>query len=409
MIRSIFSGKMLALLALGFSSGLPLLLIGQTLKLWMAELGIDLTIIGFFTLVGLPYALKFLWSPIMDRFVPPFLGRRRGWILIFQLALVLAISGLALGDPLRAPWTVAFLAFVVAFFSASQDIAIDAYRRDLLPDAELGLGSGVAVAGYRVGMFVTGGLAIILADHIPWKAVYFAMAGTMGICVLATLLAPNPENEAIPPKSLREAVVEPFSDYFKRRSAILILAFILLYKIGDSMASDMLYPFYYAIGFTKSQIGTVAKSLGIGATIAGGLAGGVIMLRLGINRSLWIFGVLQAVSTLFFSLLAQIGSNILALSGVIFFEAFTSGMGTSAFVAFMASLCNRKFTATQYALLTSFMGIPRVFMGATTGYLAKHLGWESFFVLCTLLAVPGMLLLFRVAPWIKEEVPYDSH
>lgn len=401
--QTIFSARMSALLVLGFSSGLPLLLIGQTLKLWMTELGIDLSIIGLFTLVGLPYFLKFVWSPLMDRYVPPFLGRRRGWILSFQLALIPAIAGMGWVNPLLSPWSMAGMAFLVAFLSASQDIAIDAYRRDLLPDHELGLGSGIAITGYRLGMYMAGGLAPIMADHIPWRLVYLSMGVAMGVGIMATLLAPRPEGDVAPPRSMREAVVEPFLDYFKRQSPFMILAFILLYKIGDSMASEMLYPFYYDIGFTKTQIGALAKSMGIGGTIAGGLLGGILMLKLGINRSLWVFGALQAVSTLCFSLLAQAGNNVPALALVISFEALTSGMGTSAFVAFMARLCNKRFTATQYALLTSFMAIPRIFMGAVTGLLAKTIGWQGFFVLCTLIALPGLLLLFRVAPWKQTE------
>lgn len=401
-IRSIFSGKMLSVLLLGFSSGLPLLLIGGTLKLWMKDQDVDLTIIGIFSLVGLPYTLKFLWAPVMDRFVPPFLDRRRGWILICQIALIAGLSCLAMTDPSGAPLPVAAVAFVVAFFSASQDIAIDAYRRDLLRDEELGLGSSLAVNGYRIGMLVAGALAATLADQIPWRQVYFIMAGAMGIGVATTLLSPTPEEDATPPETILDAVVQPFVEYFRREGAWVILAFILLYKIGDSMASEMLNPFYLDIGFTKTEIGAVAKLFGFWATIIGGLGGGVLILRLGINRSLWVFGFLQAVSTLLFAFLAQVGNQIPALAAVVGFENLSGGMGTAAYAAYMASLCNRRFTATQYALLTSLMGVPRVIIGATTGYLAKHLGWESFFLLCTLAAIPGMLLLFRVAPWNRQ-------
>jgi PAT family beta-lactamase induction signal transducer AmpG len=399
MIRSIFSGKMLSVFILGFSSGLPLLLIGGTLKLWMRDQGVDLTVIGIFSLVGLPYTLKFLWAPVMDRFVPPFLGRRRGWILICQMALIVGLSCLAVTNPSTNPWSVALAAFFVAFFSASQDIAIDAYRRDLLRDEELGLGSSLAVNGYRIGMLVAGALAATLADQIPWKEVYFIMAGTMGIGVVTTLLSPDPEEDATPPETILAAVVQPFVEYFRRDGAWVILAFIFLYKIGDSLASEMLNPFYLDMGFTMTQIGWVAKLFGFWATIIGGLGGGVLMLRLGIHRSLWIFGVLQAFSTLFFVLLARVGNHLPSLAAVVGLENLSGGMGTAAYVAYMASLCDRRFTATQYALLTSLMGVPRVIFGSTTGYLAKHLGWETFFLGCTLIAIPGMLLLFRVAPW----------
>jgi len=390
---------MLCVLILGFSSGLPLLLIGGTLKLWMKDMNIDLTIIGIFSLVGLPYTLKFLWAPIMDRFVPPFLGRRRGWIFICQIALIIGISGLGMTNPVEAPWAMALIAFFVAFCSASQDIAIDAYRRDLLLDEELGLGSALAVNGYRVGMLVAGALAATMADQIPWRLVYLIMAGAMGIGIVTTLFSPDPEESVLPPGSIMEAVVQPFVEYFSRKGALVILAFILLYKLGDSMASEMFNPFYLDMGFSKTNIGAVAKLFGFWATIVGGLAGGVILLRLGISRCLWIFGILQAFSTLCFSFLARIGNDLYALAAVIAFENLSSGMGTAAYVAFMASLCNKKFTATQYALLTSLMGVPRVILGATTGYLAKEMGWYSFFLFCSLLAIPGMLLLFRVAPW----------
>lgn len=403
LLRDIFNRKMLCILLLGFSSGLPLLLVGGTLKLWMTDADVDLTLVGIFSLVGLPYTLKFAWAPIMDRYVPPFLGRRRGWILLCQLALIGGISGLAMTNPSSTPWLTAAGAFVVAFFSASQDIAIDAYRRDLLRDEELGLGSSLAVNGYRVGMLVAGALAATLADRIPWRLVYLTMAAAMGAGVLTTLLAPDPAGAVQPPRSIVEAVIQPFQDYFGRPRAYEMLAFILLYKIGDSLASEMFSPFYLDMGFTLTQIGAVAKLFGFWATILGGLAGGVILLRLGINRCLWIFGLLQAGSTLGFSLLARMGSRLDVLAGVITFENLSSGMGTAAYVAFMASLCNKRFTATQYALLTSLMGVPRVLLGATTGYLAKHMGWEAFFLFCAAIALPGMLLLVRVAPWRRTD------
>jgi len=401
-VRSMLSGKMLSVLVLGFSSGLPLLLVGGTLKLWMRDVGIDLATIGIFSLVGLPYTLKFLWAPVMDRYVPPFLGRRRGWILVWQLCLILGIAGLALTHPERSPWSVAWIAFLVAFFSAGQDIAVDAYRRDLLRDEELGFGSALAINGYRLGMLIAGALAATLADVIPWKQVYLIMAGCMGIGVAATLLAPDPEGEVTPPASLLEAVVAPFADYFRRKGAVEILAFILLFKLGDAMASEMFNPFYLDMGFSKASIGMVAKLFGFWAVIVGGLAGGVIILRIGIHRSLWIFGALQAVSTLCFCLLARAGDSLPTLAAVVSFENLAGGMGTSAFAAYMASLCNKRFTATQYALLSSLMGVPRVLLGATTGYLAQRIGWENFFLFCTVIALPGMLFLFRVAPWSQK-------
>ncbi|MBN1276541.1 MAG: AmpG family muropeptide MFS transporter, partial [Deltaproteobacteria bacterium] len=398
-IRIICSRRMLVSLIMGFSSGLPLLLTISLLQAWMKEEGVDLAVIGIMALVGLPYTMKFLWSPFLDRFTLPFLGRRRGWLLIAQIALVLSISALGATDPGKNPWLVAFAAFLVTFFSASQDIVIDAYRREDLSDEELGLGSSLYINGYRIGMLLASGGGLILADYMPFSCVYLFMAACMLPGIITTILTPEPDTPVGTPKTIKEAAIDPLVEYFTRPSALWILAFILLYKIGDTMASSMTTPFYLDIGFSKTEIGAVVKLFGFWATIAGALAGGIIMIRLGINRSLWVFGFLQAVSTACFAVLAKIGYNITALGGVIAFENLSSGMGTAAYAAFMASITNRRFTATQYALLTSLMGIPRVIASAPTGFIAKYLGWEEFFIICTLIAIPGMLLLLKFAPW----------
>lgn len=395
----IFSGRMLVSLIMGFACGLPLLLTISVLQAWMQEEGVDLTVIGMMALVGLPYTLKFLWAPFLDRFTLPFLGRRRGWLLLAQVALIISIACLGLTDPGKRPWMVALVALFVTFFSASQDIVVDAYRREDLPDEELGLGSSIYIYGYRVGMLLASGGGLIMADHMSFSTVYLIMAACLFPGVVTTLLAPEPEVAAGTPKTLKEAVLEPLLEYFSRDGALWILVFILLYKVGDTMAGAMTLPFYLDMGFSKTEIGTVVKLFGFWATIAGSLAGGILMLRLGINRSLWIFGFLQAISTACFTFLARVGYSIPALSGVIAFENFSSGMGTAAFIAFMASITNKKFTATQYALLTSLMGVPRVMASAPTGFFAKNLGWESFFIFCTLAAIPGMLMLWKFAPW----------
>lgn len=393
---------MLVALLMGFSCGLPLLLTITVLQAWMKEEGVDLTVIGMMALVGLPYTLKFLWAPVLDRFTLPFLGRRRGWLLVAQVALMFSISGLGFTEPGKSPWMVAFIAFLVTFFSASQDIVVDAYRREDLPDEELGLGASLYVNGYRVGMLLASGGGLIMADHMPFSMVYLVMAVCMLPGVLTTLLAPEPDIHDSAPKTIKEAVVLPLIEYFNRKGALWILAFILLYKIGDTMASAITIPFYLDIGFSKTQIGTVVKLFGFWATVGGSLIGGVIMLRLKINRSLWVFGFFQAISTAGFALLARIGNSLFALSAVITFENFSSGMGTAAFVAFMASITDKRFTATQYALLSSLMGVPRVIASAPTGFLVKHLGWETFFIVCTLIAVPGLLLLLKFAPWSQQ-------
>ncbi|HUV50555.1 MAG TPA: AmpG family muropeptide MFS transporter [Anaerolineae bacterium] len=393
---------MLITLLMGFSCGLPLLLTITVLQAWMKEQGVDLAVIGMMALVGLPYTLKFLWAPFLDRFTLPFLGRRRGWLLIAQIALLLAIAGLGFTHPKENPWMLAFAAFLVTFFSASQDIVVDAYRREDLPDDELGLGSSLYINGYRIGMLLASGGGLILADHIPFSMVYLIMACCMLPGILTTIFAHEPELTAGAPETIKEAVFDPLVEYFSRHGALYILAFILLYKIGDTMASAMTIPFYLDIGFSKTEIGAVVKLFGFWATIAGSLIGGTVMLRMGINRSLWYFGFLQALSTAGFAVLARIGYSVPALSAVIAFENLSSGMGTAAYVAFMASITNKRFTATQYALLSSLMGIPRVLASAPTGFLAKNIGWEAFFIACTLIAIPGMVLLLKFARWERN-------
>jgi PAT family beta-lactamase induction signal transducer AmpG len=365
----------------------------------MTDEKVNLAVIGMFSLVGLPYTVKFLWAPVMDRYVPPLLGRRRGWMLIFQVLLMLTIGAFSLVRPSESPRIVAFLAVLVSFFSASQDIVIDAYRRELLRDEELGLGSSLAVNGYRIGMLISGAFALFLADRISWSYVYLLLAASLLIGIITTCLAPGAEGQTIPPKSLREAVIEPFIDYFKRVGSFEILAFILLYKIGDVMASSMTTPFILKMGFTKTELAAIVKTFGIFATIAGGLVGGILLIKLGLHKGLWIFGILQAVSTLSFSALASMGAYYSMLAATVTFENLTSGMGTSAFTAFMASLCNKRFTATQYALLSSLMGIPRVIAASPTGFLAERLGWVHFFIFCTIAATPGLVFLFRFRAW----------
>jgi len=407
-VRAAVSWRMLVATFMGFASGLPLLLTGSVLQAWMKEEGVDLGTIGLFALVGLPYTLKFLWAPLMDRFTPNGLGRRRGWLLIFQVLLIGSLLLLSLAQPAIDPWWLAVAALLVTFFSASQDIVIDAYRREALADDEQGLGASLYVNGYRVGMLLASGGGLILADHMSFGQVYQLMAVFMFVGVATTLFAPEPEPAEGVPSTLREAVVQPFVEYFLRRDAVVILAFILLYKIGDTMASHMTTPFYLDIGFSKTEIGTVVKLFGFWATIAGGLVGGVLIMRLGIFRALWIFGILQGVSTAGFAVLAQLGASLPGLAAVITFENLSGGMGTAAYIAYMASLTNKKFTATQYALLSSLMGVPRVIAAAPTGYLADFVGWSAFFVFCALIALPGLLLLRWLHGRGSDERPHGA-
>jgi PAT family beta-lactamase induction signal transducer AmpG len=403
----VFSRRMLVAFLMGFSGGLPLLLTMGVLQAWMKERGLDLTWIGMITLVQIPYTWKFLWAPFLDRFIPPFLGRRRGWLLMSQIALMASIAGLGYSDPVKNPWMMIAAAILVAFFSATQDIVIDAYRREDLPDEELGLGSSMYIYGYRLGMLLASGGGMILADHISFQRVYLIMSLCLLPGVVTTFLTPEPSINVDLPRSMKEAMVNPLIDYFKRSGALWILSFILLYKIGDTMASAISTPFYLEIGFSKTEIGTVVKLFGTAATMIGALLGGLFLLKLGITRGLWVFGVLQALSTACFAILARIGYNISMLAGVIAFENLSSGMGTAAFVAFMASITNKKFTATQYALLTSLMGLPRALASSVTGFMAKKIGWEGFFIGCTLIAIPGLLLLLKFAPW-SSRVPGEA-
>lgn len=396
---ALINRRILVTLFLGFSSGVPLLATGSTLQAWMKGAGVNLEVIGIFALVGLPYTLKFLWAPFLDRFTPPFLGRRRGWMLMTQAALMLALVGLGFSDPAARPWLAAALALLTSFCSATQDIVLDAHRRDTLKDEELGLGSALFVNGYRLGMLVSGALALWLSDHLAWRQVYAIIALAMLAGVATTLCASEPLDNGGAPQTMAQAVVEPFLDFFRRRGAVLILVFILLYKVGDAMASNMTTVFVLDLGFSRSQLAAIVKTFGLVSLLAGGLIGGVIMLKLGINRALWVFGLLQAFSILGFAWLAHAGQNLAGLAGAVAFENLSFGMGSSAYAAFMASLCNKRFSATQYALFSSLMGVPRVLISAPTGYWAEHLGWPAFFVFCAAAAFPGMLLLRWVAPW----------
>ena len=393
---------MLVCLIMGFSCGLPLLLTMGVLQTWMKDENIDLTLIGLVNLVQIPYTWKFIWAPVVDRYSIPLLGRRRGWLLLSQICLMFSIIGLGYSDPGKNLIMMMITAMLVAFFSATQDIVVDAYRREDLPDDELGLGSSLYMSGYRFGSMLASGGGLIMADHMSWSAVYSVMGICMLIGIVTTIFTPEPEMTEGTPVTLKAAVVEPFVEYFKRSGAVWMLAFILLYKLGDMMASAITAPFYLDIGFTKTEIGAVVKIFGIWAIIAGAIIGGTAIVKLGINKSLWVFGVLQAVSTAGFALLARVGHSVIVLSGVIAFENLSMGMGTAAFLAFMASITDKRFTATQYALLSSLMAVPRVIISAPTGYLAKIMGWESFFISCALIAIPGMLLLLKFAPWSEK-------
>lgn len=402
----IFNKRMLICVFTGFSSGLPLYILISLLPAWLRSEGVDLKAIGLFSLISLPFTWKFIWAPLFDRCTPP-LGRRRGWLLITQLALLFSIPAFGYLHAQLDIWTVAYLAAVVAFFSASQDIVLDAYRREILPDIELGLGNVIHVNAYKIAGLVPGSLSLILADHLPWHTVFIITALFMLPGLVMTLLVKEPVIKAGAPKTLKQAVIEPFHEFIARngiRSALTILAFIFLYKLGDSMATALATPFYLDMGFSKTEIGLVAKNAGLWASVAGGILGGIWMIQLGINRALWLFGLVQMVAILGFAWLAVVGHDVLVLALVIGFEAFGVGLGTAAFVAYIAQTTHPLYTATQFALFTSLAAVPRTVANAGTGFMVERMGWFNFFIACFLLAIPGMLLLYKVAPWhaIKE-------
>jgi len=404
--EALFNRRMLICVFTGFSSGLPLYVLINLIPAWLRSEGVELTAIGLFTLIQLPFTWKFLWSPLMDRYALPLMGRRRGWMLVTQLLLLASIALLGLLRPPGELWTIAGLATAVAFFSASQDIVLDAYRREILPDAELALGTSIHVNAYRVSSLVPGALALILADHLPWTSVFAITALFMLPGIAMTLVVREPPQSRSAPRTLREAVVEPFREFIARsgwRSALTVLAFIFLYKLGDSMATALATPFYLDMGFSKTDIGVVAKNAGLWASVIGGLLGGLWMVKIGINRALWLFGVVQLASILGFAWLAYVNRPDRALLAlVIGVEALGVGLGTAAFTAFIARTTDPRYTATQYALFTSLAAVPRTVINASTGWIVEQTGWFDFYLLCTLLALPGMALLFRVAPWRQE-------
>ncbi len=401
--------RLLVVLILGFSSGLPISLLGATLQAWMTQAQVDIRAIGAFALVGSPYTWKFVWSPLMVRFAPPFLGPRRGWMIICQAAIACTLMAMAHTNPAVELKTMALLAVCLAFFSASQDIVIDGYRTEILDERDLGTGASLAIFGYRVAMLVSGALALILRKHLEWSQIYLLMAALMGVGAAAAIAAPEPERAIPPPKSLREAVLEPLQEFLGRTGAVEMLMFIVLYKLGDVLALALQTTFLLSLGYSTDEIGKIAKVIGLSATIIGSLAGGPLMERLGMRRGLVIFGFIQGLSIVSFSLLAAAGYSIGGLTAAIAFENFCSGLGNAAFIAFLMSLCRKELSTTQYALLTSLGAIPRVFTSSVTGFIVKAIGWKLFFCLCALASVPGLLLLImRFDTWNRVPEPHRS-
>lgn len=398
LLKEVFSKKMLITFILGFSSGLPLLLTGGTLKTWLAREQVDISTIGYFGWVGLAYSLKFIWAPLMDRFTLFKLGRRRSWMLTTQILLAASIAGIGLFDPKFSLMTLATLAMLTAFLSATQDVAIDAYRRELLHDEELGFGSSMNMYGYRIAMLLSGGLGIGLVGsaswNLSWSELYFIMAGLMSVGIVATLWAPEPKVKEAPPKTLASAVVDPFREFLQRDGAFIMLLFVFLFKLGDALSGAMLNPYYVQMGYSNADIGLIAKTFGLISSLVGLFLGSTLMYYIGIYRSLWIFGVLQALSTGAFALLTFTGPQNWALAFTVCFEDITSGMGTAAFIAFISAITNKRYTATQYAILSSIATLGRNFFSGFSGEMVKTLGWANFYYTCALIAIPGILMLF---------------
>ncbi|GHT82858.1 MFS transporter [Betaproteobacteria bacterium] len=442
-LRALLNRRMLICIFTGFASGLPLYLLFNLVPAWLKTEGVSLKVIGIFALAQFPFTWKFLWAPLLDRYnLLGWMGRRRGWMFVTQLGLIAAIAWLGqvpvVDQPLpfsdrvldllglsarfegvmTFPWQAFVLATVIALLSATQDIALDAYRREILPDAELGLGNAIHVNAYRIAGLVPGSLSLILADRLPWTWVFAITAAFMLPGLVMTLLVKEPAIAKGTPRTLRGAVVEPFQEFFGRhgvKSALLVLAFLFFYKLGDSLCTALATPFYLDMGFSKTEIGLLAKNAGLWPAVIGGILGGIWMVKLGINRALWLFGVVQVFSILGFAWLAWLGpaqSDLLrlaALALVIGVEAMGVGLGSAAFVAFMARTTHPAYTATQLALFTSLMAAPRTFVNASAGWLVENFGgWLNFFWLCFFLAIPGMLLLFKVAPWNGDVAPAEN-
>jgi PAT family beta-lactamase induction signal transducer AmpG len=406
--RQLFTRRMLICVFTGFTSGLPLYLLFNLLPAWLRSEHVDLKTIGLFALIQFPYTWKFVWSPLLDRYALPMLGRRRGWMVLTQVGLLAVIAMMGGFSPQTQLSSIVLFCTLLALLSATQDIVLDAYRRELLDDDELGLGNAVHVNAYRVAGLVPGSLSLILADFLPWSTVFIITSLFMLPGIAMTLMVKEP-NRVLAPRTLRDAVIEPFREFINRqgwKSAALILAFLLFYKLGDSLCTALATPFYLDMGFSKTDIGLIAKNAGLWPAVIGGMLGGLWMVRIGINRALWLFGVVQIISIFGFAWLASIGHHSeigalerMQLALVIGMEALGVGLGTVAFVAFIARTTHPAYTATQFALFTSLMAMPRTFANSATGWLVEAMGWRGFFLLCAVMAIPGMLLLFKVAPW----------
>ena len=408
--KNILNTRMITCIFTGFASGLPLYILIQLIPAWLRHERVGLAEIGLLSLATLPYTVKFLWAPFLDkynlRFLNKRIGLRRGWMMLTQIILILLIGSLGFLNPSLHLFQLSILCFTIAIFSSTFDIAVDAYRRQILPDSELGLGNSIHVTAYRVSSLIPGSLALILSEFIPWMLVFITTALFISMGIVMTLLVKEPEVSAIKSNNAN-FLFDPFLEFFSRQGVkhgIAIILFMLLYKLGDSMATSLATPLYIDLGFSMKEIGIVAKNAALWPSIFGGIVGGIIMIKIGINKALWIFGFIQIISILGFAILARIGDGIILLGLVISFEYLGVGLGTAAFIAFIARTTSKRYAATQFALFTAMTAIPRTAISASSGFIVETIGWESFFYLCTLLALPGMILLLKVAPWGAKPV-----
>ncbi len=402
---AVFSNpRMAAALVLGFASGLPLALSTGTLQAWLTVDGINVKTIGWLTLVGIPYTYKFLWAPLFDRYPPPFFDRRRGWLVIMQVALAGVLFAMAAHPPSESIAMLAALAVTLAVFSASQDIVFDAYRTELLHGVERDAGSASSQLGYRLAMIVSSGVALILADrYLGFPGVYTLMGAIMLVAAGATALSPQVTDLPRAPTSLRAAIAEPFREFFTRRAALWLLVLTILYKIGDAFAVSLSTTFLLrGMGFSLTDVGTVNKVFGLIATIVGLLLGGLLMVKLKLFRALLLFGLLQAATNLLYLWLALAGKSYVLLIAAVGLDNLCGGMGSVAFVSLLMALCDRRFTATQYALLSALAAVGRVYVGPASGYLVESLGWPPFFMLSFVFALPGVLLLLPLRRIIES-------
>ena len=400
-LKVLLNNKMGICCLTGFASGLPLFILISLIPAWLRIENIDLKVIGLFSLIQLPFTWKFIWAPIFDRY-KILMGRRRGWLIVFQILLLLSIASLGFFNAAIDLKTIALISFLIAIFSASHDVVIDAYRREILDDAELGIGNAIHVNAYKISSLIPGSLSLILADMISWQNVFLITSLFMFVGIGMTLAVKEPDTQYIQPKNFKDSMIQPFISFFKkngRENALYILLFIFLYKLGDSMATALVTPFYIDLNFSMTEIGIIAKNAGLWASVIGGFLGGIWMIKIGINKALWIFGFLQLVTIIPFIVLSMVGHNLILLGITVGLESFAMGLGTTALIAFISKQTDPRYTATQFALFTSLASIPRSITNASTGFIVESLGWTNFFYLCFMLAIPGMLLLLKVAPY----------